>query len=246
MTLEPILFVPDCHRPYHSQQGWELLLQVGKWLKPKHLIVLGDFCDFYAISKYDKDPIRATKLPEELESVQMGLKELGELGATHRVFLLGNHEDRLRRYLQVKAPELFGIVSIPQLFHLAEQGWKCISYKQDYRLGKLYITHDVGNSGRYGTYHVLDAYQHSVVTAHLHRLSYVVEGNAVGEYKVGAQFGWLGDVEAVDYMHRIKARRNWTLGFGVGYLNPKTGTVYVQPVPIIKGTCVVGGKGFEA
>ena len=80
-------------------------------------------------------------------------------------------------------------------------------------------------------------------------MAYIVEGNSVGENKVSAQFGWLGDVREADYMHRVKALKNWSLGFGIGYLDPQTGVVYLAPAPIIsiKGvyTCVVNGKQYR-
>src|SRR5690349_15403272 len=55
-NLEPVLIVSDAHRPYHSRVWWDLLMQVGRFLKPKHLIVIGDFADFYGVSDHDKDP----------------------------------------------------------------------------------------------------------------------------------------------------------------------------------------------
>ena len=80
-------------------------------------------------------------------------------------------------------------------------------------------------------------------------MQYIVEGNAVGEYKLAAQFGWLGDKSKIDYMHRAKVNKDWALGFGVGYINSETGIAYLTPVPIIqvksKYTCVVNGSYFE-
>ena len=158
-----------------------------------------------------------------------------------KVHLTGNC-DRLRRYLSDKAPELFGTVSIPRIFNLPERGWRYVPYKSDTKLGKLYLTHDVGNAGRFAAHKALDTYQHSVVTGHSHRMSYIVEGNAVGEHKVSAMFGWLGDVNSIDYMHAVKARKDWALGFGIGHLDPTSGIVYLTPVPIVKYTCVLNGR----
>ena len=110
------------------------------------------------------------------------------------------------------------------------------------RIGKLFVTHDVGAAGKYAVYQTLATYEHSIVTGHTHRLAYIVEGNAIGEYKVATQFGWLGDVDQVDYLHRAKAKKDWALGFGVGRLDPATGYVYLSPVPIVNGTCVVEGR----
>jgi hypothetical protein len=221
------------------------MLKVVKTFKPHTIAIIGDFADFYAVSSHSKDPRRRRNLEWEVEQVKAGLDELDTLGAKRKLYISGNHEDRLRRYLQDKAPELFGTISIPTLFGLRERGWAYIPYKQDTKVGKLHLTHDVDNAGRYASFKALDVFQHSVVTGHSHRLSYIVEGNAVGEYKVSAQFGWLGDVEQIDYMHRVKAKKDWALGFGLGYLDEETGIAYLTPVPIVRYTCVVEGKLFK-
>lgn len=243
--LEPILIVPDCHIPYHDKRAFNLMLKVAMDLKPKHIYIIGDFVDFYTVSSHSKDPNRALNLVEELTAGEECLDQLDRLGAVSKVAIGGNHEDRLTRYLQDKAPELFNIVTIPALLHLKERGWKYIPYKRDTKLGKLYLTHDVGVAGRNSVFSCLDTYQHSVVTGHSHRMAYIVEGNATGEVKLSAQFGWLGDANSIDYLQHQKVLKDWALGFGIGYLDPSTGLVYMTPVPIIKYTCVAAGKLYR-
>ncbi|HYE78164.1 MAG TPA: hypothetical protein VEI97_09265 [bacterium] len=246
-----MLIVPDAHRPYHDERAWALVLKAAKAFRPQILVVIGDFADFYAVSAHSKDPRRVRDLEWEVGEVKKGLDDLDALGAQRKVYVEGNHEDRLRRYLQDRAPELFGTVSVPKVLGLKERGWEFIPYRRDGKVGKVHITHDVGNAGRYASYKALDVFQHSVVTGHSHRLSYVVEGNAVGEQLLSAQFGWLGDVNRVDYDHRVKALRNWALGFGIGYLDPATGLAYLTPIPIVRAprsgeyTCVVEGKLYK-
>lgn len=244
--LESILIVPDCHIPYHDKRAFDLMLQVGAALKPKHLFTIGDFVDFYAISDHSKNPRRATQLDDEIYAGHKALDALDALGAKHKRYIGGNHEDRLQRYLQNKAPELFGVCDVERLLNLKDRGWDYTPYKRDTKLGKVHFTHDVGTAGRYSVFNALDTYQHSVITGHSHRLAYVVEGNAVGEYKLSAQFGWLGDANAIDYMQQARVRKSWALGFGVGYLNPKTGVIYSTPVPIVNYSCVVNGQLYEA
>ncbi len=239
--LQPVLIVPDTHRPYHDKRAWALFLKAAALVKPEHVVVIGDFADFYAVSSHSKDPHRATQLDVELQDVLVGLDELDALGAEHKIYVGGNHCDRLARYLQDKAPQLFGVVGIPQLLKLAERGWRYVPYRNDTKLGKIHLTHDVGASGRTATFKALDTYQHSIVTGHAHRMQYIVEGNATGEFKLSAQFGWLGDIAKVDYMHRAVATKNWALGFGYGYLDPTTNYVYLVPVPIVNYTCLING-----
>lgn len=240
--LEPILIVSDAHIPYHDKKAFALMLGVAKDLKPKHIYIIGDFVDFYAVSSHSKSPKRSLQLAEELKAGEAALDQLDKLGAENKVYIGGNHEDRMQRYLQDKAPELFDVVSVPDLLHLKQHGWEYVPYKKHTKLGKMHFTHDVGSAGRNAIFKCLDTYQHSVVTGHTHRLAYIVEGNAVGESKVSAQFGWLGDSRSVDYMQHAKVLKDWALGFGVGYYDPTSKLVYLTPVPIVNYTAVVNGK----
>lgn len=249
------LIIPDTHVPYHDKKAFELMLRVARDLKPHGIVIIGDFCDFYSVSSHSKSPDRARRLSWEVDATNEALDQLDAIGAKHRVFIEGNHEDRLLRYLQNVAPDLFDLtdhedkslkaLSIAAIFGLTRRGWTHVRYKDDYRLGKLNLTHDVGTAGRYSVYKCLDTYQKSNITGHTHRLAYIVEGNAKNEHKVSAQFGWLGDVEAVDYMHKATAKKNWALGFGLVHLEPKSGIGYVVPIPIVNYTACVNGKLYK-
>lgn len=243
--LEPILIVSDAHIPFHDAKWWDLLLQVGRAIKPKHIVIIGDFGDFYAVSAHDKSPDRANQFDAELDAIDACLDQLDDLGADDKLYVEGNHEDRLKRYL-MKSPELFGVVSTERLLRLKERGWHFVPYKHHEARGAVHYTHDVGAAGRNAVFRALDVYQHSVVSGHTHRLQYVVEGSAVGDCKISAMFGWGGDVEKVEYMTLAKARKDWALGFGVGYLDPSSGFTYLVPVPVVFGTCCVNGVLYRA
>lgn len=238
--LRKVLIIPDTHRPFHDKRAWALMLKAARGFKPDIIVVQGDLADFYSVSSHNKSPDRVSKLKSEVADVNRALDELDGLGAYEKYFVAGNHENRLERYIEEKAPELFGMVDIPELFHLARRGWKYTPYKQDVQIGKLFITHDCGVSGANANAVALNAFQHSVSTAHTHRIGLLVQGNAAGEAHVSASFGWLGDATKTDYMHRIKAARDWALGFGVGYL-AENGFIYLQPAVIVAYTCVVEG-----
>lgn len=244
---ETVLFVPDVHRPFHNPRAWNLFLKASKLLRPKHIACIGDFADFYAVSDHDKSKDRVNRFQEELEDVQVGLDELDALGAKHKHFIAGNHENRLDRWL-MKHQEMAGVLSVEKLLDLRKRGWSYTPYKHHTNIGKVHITHDVGVASRGAIFRSMDLYQHSIVTGHTHRLMYVVEGTAMGnEPKVAASFGWLGDVEAVDYMNLAKARASWALGFGYGILNPRTGFMYLTPVPILPDySCCIEGSVIRA
>jgi predicted phosphodiesterase len=245
--MDKVFIIPDCHHPYVDKTAWELVLKVAKAWKPKHLILLGDFCDFYAVSAHDKDPRRSKMLDYEVMKCKEALSQLDALKIKNKVFIGGNHENRLERYLMQKAPELFNMVRVEKILDLKKRGWQYVEYKRFYKLGKVVFTHDLGYAGRYAAHRALDAAQHSCVTGHTHRISYAVEGDVSGVSKLGTSLGWLGSADEADYMHRLRANRDWSLGFGVGYLRP-CGRMHLTPVPILVNgtyTCVVDGTLYE-
>lgn len=243
--LDKILYIPDVHRPYNDKKAWKLVMTVAKDFKPDTLVLLGDFADFYTVSKFSKNPFRATQLDIEVQDCNVGLDELDTLGASEKLFIEGNHCFRLVRYLQDRAPALAASLNVQKLFNLRERGWKFIPYRQHIKHGKIYLTHDIGTCTRHAAFKALDTFQHSVVTAHTHRMIYVVENDATGVPILSAQFGWLGDVTKVDYKHRISATKDWALGFGIGYKEKGTGLVFTSPVPIVNYKCVVNGKLYK-
>jgi len=255
MSLEKILFVPDTHRPYHDKKAWSLLLKAAKDFKPDHTIVLGDFFDFYPVSSHPKSPDRKISLREEIEDGLKGLDELGSLGAKTNVFIEGNHENRLVRFIderqtkgdidQLFDAQVFSKVKLEHFFLQLKSKWKFIPYKEYYKIGKLHITHDIGKAGTSAVADAEATFQSNAVIGHIHSVNYMVKGNMKGESHVGASFGWLGDVNTVDYMHKARAMKNWSLGFGIGYKDTSNNYVYLQPVPIINYTCMLNGKLFK-
>ncbi len=117
-----ILVIPDTHVPYHDKLAWKEVLRCIKALEPNGIVIIGDFADFYAVSSHSRDPIRKRFLLEEVAEVNKALDQIPTGPSV--CFIEGNHEDRLRRYLWDKAPELFGMINFPQLFKLKKRGWK--------------------------------------------------------------------------------------------------------------------------
>jgi hypothetical protein len=222
------------------------MLQVGKAFKPDHAIILGDFMDFYAVSSHDKDPARALQFEEELVIGKSNLRRVKALGAKTNTFIAGNHEDRLWRYLVKNAPELANMLTIPRVLELDKIGFKYVPYKQSHKMGHMRYTHDVGPSGKHAAAKSMEAMGRNTVIGHCHRIEYNVQGTLDGERHVGISLGWLGDLNAIEYMARDKVSKDWALGFGVGYYDAKTQYTHIQPVPVMPDySCVVGGTLYR-
>jgi predicted phosphodiesterase len=238
-VVEKVFFIPDLHCPYEDKRAVELMFDAMKVFKPDVVVIIGDFIDCFSVSRWAKDPKRAHTLKQEADA---GKAYLDRITAKKKIYIAGNHEDRLSRYIKENASALIDFVDIPSLLDLKARGWSYVPYKSSTTIGKVHLTHDVGSAGRYNVYKALDTFQSSVVTGHTHRLGYVVEGDALGSQQVSAQFGWLGDVRQIDYLHSINAKRNWALGFGLGYHQIKTGYVHLVPVPVVNYTVAIEGK----
>jgi hypothetical protein len=239
--LERWLLIPDCHVPYHDVAAFSLMLRAAQACGITNCAVLGDFADFHSVSAHDKDPRRRHDLQWEIDEVNRALDTLDTVFPGRRLFLEGNHEDRLRRYLSTMAAAMFHVTSTVQAFRLAERGWSFVAYKTHAKIGRLHLTHDLGKAGKYAHYDAVNAFQGNVVIGHTHRLGYAVEGSVKGKAHVGAMLGWLGDVERADYMFQARARRDWAHGFGILYVEP-SGDVHITPVPIVNGRVVVEGR----
>lgn len=238
---QKVLFVPDSHHPYHDERAWKIMLRAAKKLRPDIIVVMGDLADFYQVSQHDKRPGRMP-FEDEVVSVREALDSLDALGARKKIYCMGNHEDRLERYLATTAPEVYRFLSVDKLLGLSGRGYKVVDFLDHIKLGKLYLSHceDKKKCGKDAHRQARIRFGGNLAMGHTHYLSVDYEGSADGLPHVGAVFGWLGSVKDIDYTSRAQARK-WVHGFGVGYLM-KNGDIHLQAVPIVNGRCVVEGR----
>ncbi|TXH41383.1 MAG: hypothetical protein E6Q97_37665 [Desulfurellales bacterium] len=243
-ALASIVFIPDCHHPYVDQAAWQLALDVVRKTKPEIIVVLGDFIDNLPVNNHGLDSPLKYSLLSELSAARHALVELEQAAGPQlrrKIFVEGNHETRLNRYIMQRAPELHGLVNIETALGLKEAGWEFYPYKTTCKLGKLHITHDTGKAGKNAHRSTALAYMGSAVQGHTHRMAYEVTGTFDGTPYLAAMLGWLGDRKAADYMHEVGAAE-WVHGMGIGHMERDTGIVHVQPIPFVNGKCVVNGE----
>ncbi|MCK5308046.1 MAG: hypothetical protein KAJ73_05490 [Zetaproteobacteria bacterium] len=95
-----VAFPTDEHHPYSDELARSVALQIVQDFKP-HLLTSGsDAIDFYTISKFEKDPYRGKTIQAEINAFQVAQREWNSAAPEARkVFIAGNHEDRLRRWV---------------------------------------------------------------------------------------------------------------------------------------------------
>jgi hypothetical protein len=108
-TLKRYFFLPDIHSPFEDKRYWALVLKVLADWKPYGIVILGDFMDCYTLSFHSKDPGRMAKtaFDEEVDDAKHKIWQLNQFGAKDKRFVCGNHEYRLIRYIEEKAPYLY-------------------------------------------------------------------------------------------------------------------------------------------
>jgi len=140
----------DAHIPYHVPVALEASVADLKKRKIDVLLINGDWCDFYQVSRWQRDPSRR-RFSEELKSVKESLEWLrSEFPKARIVFKAGNHEERWDHFIWNRAPEIYdvGNVQLPQLVELSKFGIEFVADQRIIMAGKLPILHghELGSS----------------------------------------------------------------------------------------------------
>lgn len=145
-----ILDLPDVHIPYHDHDALKLAIQHGIDFHPTHVLLSGDFVDFFSVSFWQKDPSKRD-LKGELDCAYQTMSYLRKVFKDAKIILkVGNHEERWERFLTLKAPELFGVpeFQLTNVLHLKEYDIEMVSDMRPIKAGQLFIVH--GHEFRWG------------------------------------------------------------------------------------------------
>jgi hypothetical protein len=223
--------------------------------KPHILISIGDLADIFALSRHPKGLRVPTNPQKEFEDTRRLWDELVEIsGAYWSFIILGNHEDRVYRFLQDMAPQLGGMVDPhtrePFSFHAM------LGYTAKDNITFLYGTEERGGyegglllNDDLGLHHGIvirpkpgaspladmDRWVRSIVHGHTHRMGLVARDMTPNEdMPTGVLRGFeLGHLTDMDHSYMAYAKQmfpNWHPGFGV--LRVHNGVVHMAPVPI--------------
>jgi predicted phosphodiesterase len=140
---EATLILSDAHVPYHNTEALKTALEYADSFGISAIIFLGDFIDFYSLSRWVNDP-RLRNIQEELDKCKTVFEILREVFPdVDMYYLLGNHEERLERYLRVKAPELLGYRALEYTEMIDARRFKIriVDQKRILKIGKLNCIH---------------------------------------------------------------------------------------------------------
>jgi predicted MPP superfamily phosphohydrolase len=181
MKHERLVMVNDIHVPFHDEKTLESVKYGLKYMKPDRLILGGDIIDFYSISHFDKDPSRALHLEEEINNTYDVLNDiLSVLPKKCKVsYLLGNHEERLQKYVHSNAPELHWVDGLKwnQMLGLHELGIRAVNKRWMEYKGVMYS--HLNRANKYGGYTAKNLgtdFNRTIVHTHTHKTGHVRHG----------------------------------------------------------------------
>lgn len=207
-----IVKLGDWHCPYHDERTMTTAIAFTMYLDPD-IIIIDEPIDFYAISRFDKDPRRALKLQEEIDCTLNYFNIIRNQFPNKRVILLNsNHMERLGKYLCRRAPELYYLenLKIKELFKLDQFN---IEFKEVYVHNNIFVFKHgdfVRKHSGWSAKAECEKEGMSGASGHVHR---------VGSYNVTRRGGYYKWIECgclckldPDY---IKGIPDWQQGLGV-------------------------------
>lgn len=223
------IVISDIHYPYHDTKAIKCVLDFIQDKDIDTIILNGDILDFYDVSSFDKDPDRVNSLQKEIDMSTKFFKKLRTIKPDARiVFIKGNHEYRLERYLK-KHPELYSLdaLKLPNLLDLKKYN---IEYSdKGIKLGNLKIIHGdmVRKFSGYTARGELEKHDSSGISSHTHR-------GGVYYYRTPERYlAWFESFCLCDLNPEYINEPNWQQGFLYGYIEKDS--FAVTPMPIVDG-----------
>lgn len=186
-------------------------VEVIKSLKPKTIVMNGDVFDGARISRHD--PLFGADNPtvkQEIEACQDRLHEISMASKNStKLWLYGNHDIRLWKYINNQAFELHGVKGTDLWEHFP--GWN-----HGWRLDvndSVVIKHRF-NNGIHAAYNNTLRAGKTMVTGHLHRLCVTPWGDYNGR-RWGVDTGCLADPTGDQFRYMEEAPTSGASGFAV-------------------------------
>jgi predicted phosphodiesterase len=228
MTSRKVVVIPDIHVPYHHEANVELA--ISECRGADHVVILGDLLDAYPLMSHTKNPARKHTMQDELDEANAILSKIRVKAGRNACIdlILGNHEDRLRRYIWQKAPALDGVnaLDFEQLLHLDSRGINLHSpagfrqYNARFKHGDI-VRPQAGYTARAE----MLKHRSTGFSGHTHRMGHAIQTDKEGRTTEWWECGHLVDTSKAEYV----SSPDWQAGYVV--LEVKAdGTIHVQPV----------------
>lgn len=244
-----IAVLPDIHCPAHNRTLMWAILSFLKDYRPDIIIFIGDVADVFALSAWPNPPRSVKNIQGELDETRRLVDKIISVSSCKQVFyIMGNHEDRVFRYLKNVAPGAATVLDYntrePVLSFHGLMGYKIgdpVTFIYDLAEqggfgGGLRVNDDItfhhgfivrpnpgasprADSARFGV---------STVTGHTHRLGFSATQSACDVIR-SCELGNLVDTNHA-YLSYANTLNNWHPGFGVATV--VGGKLHLETIPV--------------
>lgn len=219
--MRKALVLSDIHLDKDSHK---ILKPVEKYMadeKFDYLIYLGDILNLDCISQHNKDKLRKVEGKRILAEYELANEMLDRhqdlVGKSCEVvYILGNHENRIERYIDAN-PSLEGMIEVSNGLRFKERVIKevrCYPDGEIYKIGKLAFHHGLYTSSNPAK-KMVENFGVNIMFGHLHTETlYTTTSFDKKQIRKGFGIGALCNMQP-DYMGRNPSK--WSMGFGVVY-----------------------------
>jgi predicted MPP superfamily phosphohydrolase len=242
--LKTIILFGDTHleQDVATDPSYLLLKQVVQKLKPSKIICGGDLADFSYISRWSEGlpgMQEGKRLKEDFTTIENELKFFKKY-AKEVVFYEGNHEARVRKYLE-KNPVLKGLLSLEDI--CAKENVEYITTQQQPNklLPDLYVAHGL-SFNKFFTSWTVERMNENIITFHTHRTQNFTISYPTGKIVTGYGVGCTCSTNPT-YLagQRISGHTN---SFAILYVDDD-GSWQIDTVIIKDNSCIVAGKKYS-
>jgi predicted phosphodiesterase len=243
-----IAIVSDIHFPHHDKAVWKAFKKWAAYVKPKRIIILGDFVDLEAISRFGKSP---GSTPYVVNELKLFIQEANWLATIAQVdIVFGNHEARFDKKVAeafgYAANGLLGLTLKDQLyFQGLDNHIKIYEESTKFRgiqIGQFLLRHGDKQAGRVAAKNIasikLDkSLGDSEIVGHHHAMQYVCRTNGP---KIAQAI--VNPCMTID--HEYAVGNQWVRGFTI---LEEVSKDFVTPYPVVihQGKFAYGGRVYN-
>jgi len=245
--VQKTVLLPDIHYPHYEERVLDAVDDFIVDYDPDEIVYMGDQISLDCISGWNKrKPLlkEGQRLLHDYDDFNCKILEHHEAITRpdcRRVFMIGNHEQRIEWYCE-EHPELQGMIDMIRHLKLIERGYEIIPFNEIHRVGKLNVIHGF-YWNKYHAVKTLDAFEGNVVYGHVHNPQMYAKVSPIDRkgYHTATSLGCLCNIQP-DY--KKGAPNFWINQFGVVESLPATGYFNLYPITIIDGSFMYNGEYY--
>lgn len=241
-SAETVAFIPDLHVDFHDEAMVASSVNLVRALQPHRVVLLGDVNDFFQLSRFNKGLDRLDTLQGEINLANR-VRHQYRQAAPNAVMdeCEGNHDSRLRTYVQFNARALYSLDALkPENLHawkaneITPHGDNGFRLREEFLVKHGTIVRSEAGATAKAEFMAAGI---SGISGHTHRLApYIKEGYVQREW-------WeAGCLCRLDPDYVKGSVPNWRNGMLVGQFSTKSGAFAIEPVTRFENKLMYGGR----